>query len=255
MPERTWDNLWKGFNGVKFSDSTYMLRFYELLLGTSNFKGKNILEIGCGTGINSILMAKKGANITLIDSSKEALKVAKSILENLSLDAEIVYGDVFEYDFKGEYDIVHSEGLVEHFLGKKRQKIFDIHTMAAKRNGRVVIIAPNSSCLPYRIGKFFAEKTKTWAHGAEYPFTRNEFVFRIKRSGLEMERLMGGEFVLGFGWLFTPIWISSYTKLLNKGLRVSANGAFFHMNYNNFLANRFGRVIGAVGIKSPRNTD
>ncbi len=249
MTGNTWSKIWSGMCDIEVSDKPYMLGFYEILLGGMNLKGKRILEIGCGTGINSVLMARMGARVTLLDSSKEALSIAKGLLDSFSLDAEVLHGDAFSYDFGKEYDIVHSEGLVEHFSGRRRQEIFDIHAGAAKRNGRVVIIAPNSGCLPYRIGKFFAERTGTWVHGTEYPFAKNEFVFRMKKSGLRLERVVGGEFVLGLGWLFAPLWISSYTRLLGRGLKASAKGMFFRMNYNNFLANRFGRVIGAVGIK------
>jgi len=50
------------------------------------FKGKNVLEIGCGGAQCGIAMAKKGAKVTGIDISPEVLESGKAkTLDALSL--------------------------------------------------------------------------------------------------------------------------------------------------------------------------
>lgn len=47
------------------------------LFGDSEIKGKDVLLIACGTGEESIILAKKGANISAFDISPESVEVAR----------------------------------------------------------------------------------------------------------------------------------------------------------------------------------
>ena len=242
-----WSEIWKSVEDARFQGETYRWFFYRRLLGDYDFKGKRVLEIGCGTGINSVLMARAGAKVTLLDSSKEALGIAKKLLDKYSLEGELVCRDAFYHGFGGEFDLVHSEGVVEHFKGGFRQEIVDAHTSAAKRGGNVLIIAPNMKCPPYRIGKFLAEKTGTWIYGNEYPYSKKELEFRMARSGLEVKRMQGAEIVFSAGWLLSPVWQRSSSLL--KTTFAPANKGLVRMNYGDHFLNDWGVIIGAVGKK------
>jgi 2-polyprenyl-3-methyl-5-hydroxy-6-metoxy-1,4-benzoquinol methylase len=242
-----WAEIWKSVEDARFRGETYRWFFYKRLLGDYDFGGKKVLEIGCGTGINSVLMAGAGAKVTLLDSSKEALGIAKGLLEKYSLRGELVQRDAFYHGFEDEFDLVHSEGVVEHFRGGYRQGIVDAHARAAKKGGRVLIIAPNMKCPPYRIGKFLAEKTGTWIYGNEYPYSRKELAFRMGKSGLSLERMQGAEFFFSPGWLFSPLWQSSGSLL--KKTFITANRGIVRMNYGDSFLNGWGVIIGAVGRK------
>jgi hypothetical protein len=137
--------------------------------------------------------------------------------------------------------------VVEHFRGGYRQGIVDAHARAAKKGGRVLIIAPNMKCPPYRIGKFLAEKTGTWIYGNEYPYSRKELAFRMGKSGLSLERMQGAEFFFSPGWLFSPLWQSSGSLL--KKTFITANRGIVRMNYGDSFLNGWGVIIGAVGRK------
>ncbi len=243
-----WKDVWKSVDGTNPPESTYMFRFYNDLLGGISFRNKRVLEIGCGTGVNSLLMAKLGAKVTLLDYERAALRIAKKTAEALSVDAEFVHGDVFECGFENEFDIVHSEGVVEHFLGSKRQRIIDLHARALVKGGRCVIIAPNSSSPPYVIGKRLAQKARTWVYGGEYPYIKDELVGRMRRAGLSVERVLGGEFLASFLWMFAPLWLVRHERFLLMTIR-RPNNIVYRMNYSNFFANRWGRVIGVAGVK------
>ena len=55
------------------------------------YKDKNILEIGCGIGTDSLSFAKNGANITCIDLSKNSLEICKEGFKQYNLNAEFIH--------------------------------------------------------------------------------------------------------------------------------------------------------------------
>ena len=169
-------------------------------------------------------------------------------MRSMGLKGRTVCESVFDSRFRNEFDLVHSEGLVEHFTGKKRQEIMDIHTRAAKKAGRVLIIVPHRKCPAYRVGKFLAEKAWTWIYENEHPYTRGELVTRMGRAGLRPGKVLGGEFLFSLVWLAAPIMLRS-SRLLRKGIGMPASKKMLRLNYGNRFANRWGRVIGAVGEK------
>ena len=164
-----WSNLWSGIGRIHMEREPYMWQFYKMLLGDYSFKGKKVLEIGCGTGVNSLIMASLGARVSLLDKTAEALNLVKENLNGFNPNCELIHGDVFDCALDSDYDLVHSEGVVEHFLTKKRQRILDIHAASLKKGGKALIIVPNLSSLPYRFGKYISQKTSTWVYGNEYP--------------------------------------------------------------------------------------
>jgi hypothetical protein len=172
----------------------------------------------------------------------------KKNLDRFGAKGTLVHGDIFDYPFEEKYDMCTSEGLVEHFRGGPRQRILDIHASVLKRNGLAVIIVPNHKCPPYLLGKFLAEKTGTWIYGKEYPYLKSELVERMKRSGLRIEKVAGGELLFSFGWLFSPLWLGS-SSLRKKATKAGGRSKWVKLNYDNFLANKMGRVIGVVGRK------
>ena len=63
----------------------------------SSWKGKKVLEIGCGEGELASLIASVGGNVTAVDYSESAIQTAKSHynLENLHFSS-IDYKDIKE---------------------------------------------------------------------------------------------------------------------------------------------------------------
>ncbi len=243
-----WSDIWSRLRPIEYGKEPYMWRFYDLLLGGYDFRGKRVLEMGCGTGINTILMAKRGAKVTFMDFSKDALDVVERNMARFGVDGELVLGDITEKRFESEFDIVHSEGVIEHFRGPMRQGVVDMHSMAARKGGRVVIIVPQVWSLFYRFGKALAELTGSWVYGHEYPYTRFELEKRLEKAGLSPESIAGGELFMAFGWLFSALWLRD-GSIMERSISRPANETFFRLNYNNWAANRWGRVLGTCAVK------
>lgn len=69
-----------------------LLDFIEAL----DLQNKNFLELGCGSGVISILAAKKGANVVATDINNTALKYLKKNAKNNQVNLSILYSDLFE---------------------------------------------------------------------------------------------------------------------------------------------------------------
>ncbi len=250
MAESDWSSIWDNLKDVDLQKGRepYTWKNYENLLPGYDFKGKKVLEFGCGTGINTTIMALRGAKVTFVDYSKQALELVKMNTERLGIDAEIVHQDIFDFSETNKYDLVHSEGVVEHFLHPKRQEIVDIHARAAKKGGKVLIIVPHMKNPFYRLGKKMAESLGCWIYGNEYPYTRRELIERMERSNLRPGNIVGGELFFSLFFLFTPITLRS-RRMIRKGIVNPARPWWVRLNYSNRPANRWGRVIGCVGEK------
>jgi SAM-dependent methyltransferase len=83
------------------------------------WRGKKVLEIGCGIGTDTMNFARAGAQVTAVDLSSESLKLAKKRAEVFGLSDSINFYEVnaeklSEYIPPEKYDLVYSFGVVHH---------------------------------------------------------------------------------------------------------------------------------------------
>jgi len=82
----------------------------------AGLNGKTVLDVGCGGGILAESMAQRGAQVTGIDLSDKALKVAQlHLLESgVTLDYRHASAEDFARERPQHYDIVTCMELLEH---------------------------------------------------------------------------------------------------------------------------------------------
>lgn len=81
------------------------------------WKGKKVLDVGCGIGTDTINFARAGANVTAIDYSSKSLEVAKKRAEVFGLDINFYKADaekISDIVPIEEYDLVYSFGVIHH---------------------------------------------------------------------------------------------------------------------------------------------
>jgi len=81
------------------------------------WKGKKILEIGCGIGTDSINFVRAGANLTIIEFSDKSLEMCKERFKVYGLEATFYNGDVeklSEFLPKQHFDLIYSFGVIHH---------------------------------------------------------------------------------------------------------------------------------------------
>jgi 2-polyprenyl-6-hydroxyphenyl methylase/3-demethylubiquinone-9 3-methyltransferase len=84
--------------------------------GRAPLAGKTVVDIGCGGGILAESMAKSGANVTGIDLSEKALKVADlhSLESGVQVRYELIAAEELAEREAGRYDVVTCMEMLEH---------------------------------------------------------------------------------------------------------------------------------------------
>ena len=102
-----------------------------------SWKGKKVLDVGCGTGLFAFSAAKKGAVVLGVDFSVEAIEIAQSqyIHKNLKFTTTDV-GTI-----KEKFDVIVSNGTLEHMDSPiKTLRLLKRHL---NKNGCLIITSPN----------------------------------------------------------------------------------------------------------------
>ncbi len=168
-----------------------------------NFNKLKIIEIGSGIGTNSVLMAKRGADITVLDYSEKALLRSNEFFRRNGLNVEFIYEDALKLpkSLYGQFDISMSFGLAEHFKGKQRLLIVRSHFDVLKNGGIAFISVPNALNIPYRLYKFVTEILGIWPYGEEYPYTRKEFIDICRKLNIEEHFFIGDSIFRSFNFI------------------------------------------------------
>lgn len=90
------------------------LNWIEGIIG--GFQGKKILDIGCGGGLLSEGMARRGAQVTGIDLSEKPLGVAKlHLLESgQKVDYRLISAEALAAESPAQFDVVTCLEMLEH---------------------------------------------------------------------------------------------------------------------------------------------
>lgn len=94
------------FNPKDYYSSVIIAEFISNL---KDIKDKNLLDMGCGSGIISIFAASKGANCTAVDKNPESVRCTKRNAEQNRVDDKIVIieSNLFtNIEEKNVYDII-----------------------------------------------------------------------------------------------------------------------------------------------------
>ena len=83
------------------------------------WRGKRVLEVGCGIGTDTINFARAGADVTAVELSSESLRIARERAEVMDLADRIDFrqanAEELSTALSGEpYDLVYSFGVIHH---------------------------------------------------------------------------------------------------------------------------------------------
>jgi len=86
------------------------------------WKDKEVLELGCGIGTDSINFARAGANLTIIELSDKSLELCKKRFELFGLKANFICGNIeniSDYINDKKFDLIYSFGVIHHTIEPK----------------------------------------------------------------------------------------------------------------------------------------
>ena len=77
--------------------------------------GREVLEVGCGSGIAVQLFAEAGANVTAVDLTPWAVETTRKRMEAFGLEAHVQEADGERLPFEdASFDLVFSWGVIHH---------------------------------------------------------------------------------------------------------------------------------------------
>ena len=78
------------------------------LAGPGDVTGKSLLHLQCHFGMDTISWARRGAIVTGIDFSEEAIKTARALAEELSIPATFIHSNLYDLPQRltGQFDVI-----------------------------------------------------------------------------------------------------------------------------------------------------
>ena len=117
----------------------YMNGFDEQL------RGKRVLELGCGDGMNALAMAKLGADVVAVDISSESARIVNEAAEQLGMSDSVegVAGDFTALPFQDhEFDIVVGKAFLHHLTHELEAEYLDKAAQLLKSDGEARFFEP-----------------------------------------------------------------------------------------------------------------
>jgi len=169
-----WDQFWKNSNLQKI---IYLFRKFEIFyyLNTILKKFKKVdsfCELGCGSSILLSKLSKNVKKVVGIDYSSSALKASKNFFNSKQVaNFELIQDDVTKLKTKKKFDVVFSNGLVEHFSDPLI--VIDNHVKITKKGGSTIILVPLKHSFKYIWFLLSKINRKLWPWPDQIFFTTN----------------------------------------------------------------------------------
>ncbi len=177
-----------GIGGNRFKNPNMwsLLNKMDEIMGDA--RGKIVFDVGCGTGIKSILMALKGAKVKAFDVDPRAIENCRKNLKKIGekIDVEFSVGDIQDWlgDYKGKMDFVFCNQVIEHI--RDYRGALDVMAEVLKPGGRMFITTPNK--LTHKPKG--SEKVSGERLGHHHSFTRGDLQKELEAwKNLKIEEL------------------------------------------------------------------
>jgi ubiquinone/menaquinone biosynthesis C-methylase UbiE len=119
------------------------LRYLPEVVDFNAFKGKTVLEVGCGVGIDLVRFAKAGAKVTGVDLSPTAVQLTKQNFSQQNLTAELMVmnGEALQLA-DDTFDFVYAHGVLQ-YTADPNQMVNEIHRVL-RPDGQAIIMVYNT---------------------------------------------------------------------------------------------------------------
>jgi len=118
------------------------LRYLPRLVDFPGYRGKRVLEIGCGLGIDLVRFAKGGAEVTGVDLAARSIELATGNFELHRVRGclRMMDGEALEFDDRS-FDVVYAHGVLQYTANAQRM-IDEIHRVL-KPEGEAILMVYN----------------------------------------------------------------------------------------------------------------
>jgi len=108
------------------------------------WNGKEVLEIGCGIGLDSSMFSECGAEVVCLDLSRKSLQAAKQIVSG---DFVCTSACTIEKLLRRKFDLVYTFGVLHHI--PEAQEVVDQIYAVLKDGGEVIAMLYNRNSITY----------------------------------------------------------------------------------------------------------
>ena len=192
--EAHWTRFWRERADI---DAVYPTdgRVVEQILSQGPARGKRALEVGAGSGRDSVALAAEGAIPFILDYSMASLEVARAVAAREGQRALLVRADALRLPFReGTFDVVFHQGLLEHF--RDPMPLLRENVRALKPDGVLLVDVPQRFHL-YTLMKHVLIVLGKWFAGWETEFTIGELERVMERAGVRIVRRYGSWMIPG----------------------------------------------------------
>ena len=144
---------------IEFLEKVYRHRYsvepcVEEMAQFDRWAGLRVLEVGCGIGLDALRFARAGAEVTAVDFSLPALRVAQDNARLMSVVVRLVLADAENLPFHPEtFDLVYSHGVLHH-TPDTRRAVAEVYRVL-KPGGTAIVML-------YHRGSYFARFLIPW---------------------------------------------------------------------------------------------
>lgn len=187
-----WEQTWSSTDiPVAFNpydqalDNTFYTRVHKYFEGLiARRKGLKILEIGCAHSVWPLYFTQyHDAHVDGLDYSEIGCKKTRQMWDAQGLNGKIVCADMFSppADMIGQYDIVVSFGVVEHF--KDTAACLKACSAFVKPGGQLFTMIPNMAGLVGTLQKYVDRDI----YDIHVPLSRDMLIEAHSKAGLNVE--------------------------------------------------------------------
>jgi SAM-dependent methyltransferase len=208
--EDHWNRFWTERADI---DAVYPTdgRVVEQIVAQGPVAGRRVLEVGAGSGRDSIRLAAAGAVAVVLDYSAPSLETARRVAEREGVTALLVRADALRLPFReGTFHAVFHQGLLEHF--RDPLPLLRENVRVLGDDGILLVDVPQRFHL-YTLGKHVLIALGRWFAGWETEFSIGELERRLREAGVAVTGRYGA-------WMIPGLFYRSLRLALLK-LRVA----------------------------------
>lgn len=205
--DKDWNRFWNRPASKQFSRISWSKRRILKILEPYSAQGKLALDAGCGSGFFSRYFCDRGMATVAADYSEGALEMARNVTGGQCrlLKADFL-NEPLDTKLKERYDVVFSDGLLEHFPGHEQDKIITNWASVLSDRGVMITFVPN------RFSPWELIRPLYMPGIEEKPFVLKELVDVHQRNGLTVVEKGG---VNTFPFRYSPDqWVGSVFGML-----------------------------------------